>query len=89
MTPSELIASWAKKGATLGVDCGRMCDDCAFKSGTEANNDEYLMENVAYGAMQNPDAIFYCHKTSDHGILIDKTKVCAGFMYAKEFWKPK
>jgi hypothetical protein len=86
MEPAKIIAEWAKKGAAKG-DCGRMCSDCAFRSGTEANRNEYLIENIVYGVMQDEKATFYCHHLLPEGILIDKTKVCAGFQYARQYFK--
>lgn len=33
MNTAELIASWARKGAELGIDCGRMCNEFALCKG--------------------------------------------------------
>lgn len=87
MLTSDAMAEWAKKGAKLG-DCGRMCDDCAFKKGTSANMDPGTVENfMLWFDLTNPDAKFYCHTNLPEGVLIDKTKVCAGFLYVRQYFE--
>lgn len=89
MSISNKVAEWAKKGAQLG-DCGRMCNDCAFKKGTDANQDQATIENFTYWFdLTSPDAKFYCHHNLPEGVLIDKSKVCAGFLYVQQYFKNK
>lgn len=89
MLTSKIVAEWAKEGAKLG-DCGRMCNDCAFKAGTNANTDPETIENFVYWFdLSNPDAKFYCHHDLPEGVLIDKSKVCAGFLYVQQYFKKK
>lgn len=84
---SDKVAAWAKEGAKLG-DCGRMCNDCAFKKGTDANRDQGTIENFTYWFdLTSPTAQFYCHHNLPEGVLIDKTKICSGFLYVKQYFE--
>lgn len=80
METSELLANAAQSGAALGIDCGKMCNDCAFKVGTEANNDGIATEG-AFGCIMS-DGDFYCHTPE----FQKGEKVCAGFLYAKKYF---
>jgi hypothetical protein len=84
MTAADIIATFARLGAELG-DCGRMCDECAFKKGALANNDELTTQTCA-DILAYERGTFYCHK-NDNGVLVDTTKPCAGFLYAEQFLK--
>jgi hypothetical protein len=78
----SMIAEWAKKGVKYGP-CGRMCDDCAFKAGTEANSDEYTAE-VAANCAAYEMSVFRCHAMDGPGFMVlDET--CAGYMYARQY----
>lgn len=83
ISDAEHIAQWAKDGAAHG-DCGRMCNDCAFKKGTDANNDPYVasaaLECVVYEMGK-----FVCHH-EDNGKFIRLDIPCAGFKYAQQYW---
>lgn len=60
MEPKDIIVKWAQKGAELG-GCGRMCDGCAFKKGTEANSDEVTTGRAAE-ILAYEQGVFYCHE---------------------------
>lgn len=79
MDTAELIASWARKGAELGVNCGKMCAECAFRPGSVAQQEPHNVQAAAdclafYGT-------FHCHKNG----FEDAGYPCAGFLYAKAF----
>ena len=76
MEESLLLTEAARKGAMKG-NCGRMCNDCAFRTGSDANNDL----NAVYAALDSlmREAEFHCH-TPD---FKDTGRMCAGFLYAK------
>lgn len=80
---SDLIVKWAIEGAKHG-DCGRMCSDCAFKKGTEANADEYVAAMAAQCVAYDM-AKFNCHTTDLK--FIDKP--CAGYLYAKQYFEKR
>lgn len=77
------IREWAQAGAALG-DCGKMCNDCAFKVGTAANNDPWTacaaLECLVYEMGK-----FNCHNDD----LTDADKPCAGYLYAKQHLNKK
>lgn len=86
----ELLNQAAIKGARLGntATIGEMCHDCAFRLGSDANNDEAAVnaaaDCLAFGAT------FNCHidvKDQKGNIIdrIDRQKICAGFAYAKQY----
>lgn len=79
MSLNNLINEWARKGAAI-KPLGRMCNDCAFKKGTPANNDDHTADVasqcVAFGLGE-----FVCH-TPD---FKDAGKPCMGFLYAKQY----
>lgn len=81
---SDMISEWAQKGAAFG-DCGRMCNDCAFKKGTEANNEEYTTAMAAQ-AVAFEMSKFVCHK-EDKGKLMRLDIPCVGFLYAKQYFE--
>lgn len=79
---AALIASWAQKGAQLGADCGRMCNECAFKTGSitqraEPHNVEAAITSLMW------EGIFNCHVDDYH----DAGRPCAGFLYAKKYFE--
>ena len=84
VSDNELIADWAKKGAAFG-DCGRMCNDCAFRKGTEANNEEYTAAMAAQAVVYEMSK-FVCHKEDD-GKFIRLDIPCAGFQYARQYFE--
>lgn len=86
MQPNEIAAMWAQKGAAIG-DCGRMCNDCAFKVGTEANRDLFLIDNVVHGVIEDPNGMFYCHSNLPDGVILKKDIPCVGFLYAKKYFE--
>ena len=63
----------------MGADCGKMCSDCAFRTGTDANNDVAATEG-AISCLQW-DGMFNCHT----GNFSDAGQPCAGFLYAKKY----
>ena len=76
---ADMIAGWAQDGAALGVDHGRMCDECAFRKGSVAQTEEHTVSAAAdciafYGK-------FNCHENG----FEDAGRPCAGFLYAQEF----
>lgn len=78
---SATIAKWARDGAKYG-DCGRMCNDCAFKPGTAANKEAYTVEMAAQCVVYDM-AKFNCH-TPDLKFI---DKPCAGYLYAKQYFE--
>jgi hypothetical protein len=78
MNLPEKLSEWARKGAQLGTDHGRMCSECAFRAGADANNEPHNVD-AAMTALAW-EATFNCHPpgtTGDAGIP------CSGFLYAK------
>jgi hypothetical protein len=73
------IAEYAKEGAKIGPDLGKMCSTCAFKLNSDANlephNAEAAMQCLAYYMA------FNCHKKEGG----DKGCECIGFKYAKRY----
>lgn len=70
------IVDAAKEGAKvaieLGCEPGKMCNGCAFKAGTEANNDPIVVE--AMKCLFEPGRQFMCHERED--------EQCAGWKNA-------
>lgn len=79
MINATILSDAAKKGAKIG-NCGRMCNDCAFKSGTDANNDVAAVEAAIYALCGG--AIFHCHNPD----FTDAGTVCAGYKYALQYF---
>ncbi len=75
----NVLSKAAQRGAALGPDQGKMCKDCAFRSGSDANNDEDAVE----AAMQclAGCATFNCHTKE----FEDAGCRCAGFLYAAQY----
>lgn len=73
MLINNLFINAARKGAKMGF-LGRMCNGCAFKPGTEANDDDEFIETSAMHMASGCG--FKCH-------LEDKE--CTGFRYAKRY----
>jgi len=82
MEHNEILAKWAQKGAALG-DCGRMCTDCAFKLGTEANSDSFVTDTLVFWQLDT-EKPFYCHHAPG---IVNLERVCAGHLYAKQYLK--
>lgn len=74
----------AKIAAAKGIDCGKMCHDCAFKTQQEDLNGYPEAVEGAFQALAW-DGTFNCH-TEEHK---DAGKPCAGFLMAKEYFKDK
>lgn len=83
MPLNELISEAAKKGAMINPCLGKMCTDCAFKKGTDANNDEDAV-NAAMECIAGNDIKFHCHTMKD-GKLVDNGP-CAGYLFAKIYF---
>lgn len=81
VTLADRIASWAQKGAKYG-DCGRMCDECAFKKGSAANVEEHNVDAAATALAW--EATFNCHPQGGNG---NAGTVCVGFQYAKQYFE--
>lgn len=77
----KIISDHAIKGAAKGIDCGKMCSDCAFKYQQEKTADYYEAVDGAI-LMLSTDGKFHCHP-EDHE---DAGKPCAGFEYAKLYF---
>ncbi len=77
------LSLMAREGAKFG-DCGRMCDTCAFKSGSvtqlEPANIDAAWNVLLMGGQ------FNCHPNDQYG---DGGKACAGFLYTKQYLKEK
>lgn len=78
MEDNVFIASLATGGKEMG-DCGKMCRDCAFVTGSDANNDDAAVQAAISCLMADMD--FHCH-THD---FKDAGRTCAGFQYAKQY----
>ena len=65
--------------AKFGGECKGMCKDCAFREGSEANNDEKAVEAAHEAIFEKIP--FHCH-TSDFKPL---DKICAGYISAMKF----
>lgn len=79
-----IIAEWARRGAKISKSKhGKMCGGCAFKVGTEANNEPHNVEAAAQCLVGMGK--FNCHKHGPDGELKDGEKPCVGFLYAEEF----
>lgn len=74
----KIISDHAQKGAAQGIDCGKMCNDCAFKYNQPKTADYYEAVDGAV-LMLASDGKFNCH-TEEHE---DAGKPCAGFKYAQ------
>ena len=75
---SELAKAGATKAKRLGIDCGRMCDTCAFKWEQDRTLQYFLVaDQAAYQLMS--EGAFNCH-TWD---FKDAEKECVGFKLAK------
>lgn len=77
----ERIAEQARKGAAMGIDCGRMCADCAFKPQTEDTNGYAESVDGAVSIMLM-GGTFHCHDHAPDGSYVDAGKPCAGMAYA-------
>lgn len=84
MPLNELIATAAQRGAAINPCHGKMCNDCAFKPGTDANNDDAAV-NAAMDCLVGFGK-FNCHKEQG-AELVDAGKPCAGFLYAKQYYE--
>lgn len=65
--------------AKFGGECKGMCKDCAFRQGSEANNDEKAVEAAHEAIFRNIP--FHCH-TPDFKPL---DKICAGYASAMKY----
>src|SRR4051812_14699067 len=76
------IADHARKGAAMGVDCGKMCGDCAFKPQDKDTNGyaDAVDDAVSIILMGGR---FNCHDHDNNGQYVDAGKPCAGMAYAK------
>lgn len=75
------FADYANKGAAIKRH-GRMCEDCAFKKGSESNTDPETLMKIEYCLIYEM-AEFNCH--TDH--KGDAGTPCIGFLHAKEYFK--
>lgn len=83
MPLNELLAFAAIEGAKKwpkDTPLPKMCNDCAFKKGTDANNDETAVEGA--GNCLSFYGTFNCHRMEGDE-MIDEGKPCAGFLFAK------
>jgi hypothetical protein len=81
---ADMISTAARKGAELKqLDPSvKMCNDCAFKKGTDANNDPEAVE-AAFNCLAYFGE-FNCHHTDQSGDFKDAGHPCAGYLYAKK-----
>lgn len=84
MIIKDKLSEWARKGAELGTDHGRMCAECAFRKGSVANeephNTEAAMQALAW------EGKFHCHPPGGFG---NADVPCSGFQYAKAYLDSK
>ena len=81
LKPNELLAHFAKEGAKLG-DCGRMCNECAFKLNSAANLESHNVE-LGFLALLTGRG-FNCHPQGGYG---NAEKSCIGYKYADQHYK--
>lgn len=74
----EVLCNMAKKGAQI-KNLGPMCNDCAFRPGTDPNNDEITMGIVEGQLLW--EGQFNCHITD----APDHNQACIGFLYATQY----
>lgn len=79
----ETFAKYASEGAKIKRH-GRMCNDCAFRKGSEANTEPETIMKVEHALIYGM-AEFNCHTEHKQ----DAGKPCAGFLHAKEYFKEK
>ncbi len=77
---SKLLSDSAIKGAKLG-NIGKMCRDCAFKKGSDANTNDHMAVELAAGCLCT-GKMFNCH-TAD---FKNADKPCIGYLYAKQYF---
>lgn len=71
----KLLTLLAKRGAERSKGKhGKMCNGCAFKEGTEANNDQIVF--TAADCISGCPHLFHCHEHED--------QKCVGYLYALE-----
>ena len=80
------LANAAKKGAAIKPQ-GAMCNDCAFKLNTDANNDSKAVQAAFHCLMGQ--GVFHCHEQyqkpgSKKTVLVAAGFECAGYLYAKQ-----
>lgn len=81
MALNKLIATWALEGAEkCKGKHGPMCNDCAFKTGSDANTNDESAVDLAAAAVAYGMAKFNCH-TKD---FKDAGIPCKGYLYALE-----
>jgi len=77
MNLSTFLSNAAIKGAAIKpITEVKMCTDCAFKTGTNPNNDEDFIDGLSGSMCMG--AVLSCHI---------ENKVCAGFLYAKRYFE--
>lgn len=77
-----MLQKLAQNGATI-KNIGSMCDDCAFKKGSDANNDKDAVAAAANCLWDDGPPHFNCH-TAD---FTDAGKPCVGYQYAMQYLK--
>jgi hypothetical protein len=78
---ADLIAKWARNGAATGIDCGKMCDECAFRTGSAAQSEPHNVSAAATALAY--EGIFNCHING----FENAGHPCAGFLYAKAYFE--
>lgn len=80
MPLNELLARAAIRGAQIKqIPEAKMCSDCAFKKGTDANNDQDAVQAAADCLVFSGK--FNCHKKD----FQNAEKPCAGFLMQNNF----
>lgn len=80
-TPMNVhFCNLAKRGAQI-KNLGPMCHDCAFRPGTEPNNDEHTVMMVEDRLLW--EGQFNCHITD----APDHNQPCIGFLYAMQYFE--
>jgi hypothetical protein len=80
-TLGEMLAHAAQKGAAMGQDFGKMCNDCAFRPQPDINGYAAAVEAAANCLAWFGE--FRCHSENYEC----KPEVCKGFLYAKLFFE--
>lgn len=75
----KVFQDYANKEAAIKRH-GRMCDDCAFKKGSEANSELETLWRVE-NCLIHESGEFNCHTKYKQ----DAGKPCIGFLHAKEY----
>ena len=79
----KFISSVARKGAEI-ENCGKMCNECAFREGSEANKEIWTIAKAEHALLN--ELPFNCHIHNPDGTFSDAGKECTGMKYARKYF---